>query len=171
MHIRLLTDADAGVFWRFRLIALESEPRAFASSPEDHHAISLEETARPLEPVADGDFVIGAFDSGALVGTARFHRDTRPKTRHKGIVWGVYVAASHRGQGIGRAMLAAALDRLRGYSGLRQAQLAVATTQIAAVSMYRSLGFETFGLEREAIDAGDKFVDEYWMALKLTTGH
>ncbi len=167
MHIRIMTEADAGAFWRFRLAALESEPRAFASSPEDHRAIGLEETARRLRPVEDGDFVVGAFEAGALAGTAGFHRETRPKTRHKGIIWGVYVAASHRGQGIGRAMLAAALDRLRTYSGLRQVQLAVATTQIAAVGMYRSLGFETFGLERDAIHVGNEFVDEYWMALRL----
>jgi ribosomal protein S18 acetylase RimI-like enzyme len=167
MDIRLLTETDAEQFWRFRLLALQSEPRAFASSPEEHQAISLEQTAERLRPVADGSFVIGAFNAETLVGTAGFYRDTRPKTRHKGTIWGVYVAASHRGRGIGRAMLNMAVDRIRTYAGMRQVQLAVGATQTAAERMYQSLGFETFGLERDAINTGGEFVDEYWMVLRL----
>ena len=167
MHIRLLTETDAEQFWRFRLLALESEPRAFASSPEDHRAISLEQTAERLRPAPDGSFVIGAFDVERLIGAAGFYRDTRLKTRHKGMIWGVYVAASHRGRGIGRAVLNTAIERVRTYNGMRQVQLAVGVTQAAAESMYRSLGFETFGLERDAINTGEEFVDEYWMVLRL----
>jgi RimJ/RimL family protein N-acetyltransferase len=167
MNIRLLTGTDAEQFWPFRLLALESEPRAFASSPEDHRAISMEQTAERLRPVPDGSFVVGALDNETLVGTAGFYRDARPKTRHKGMIWGVYVAGSHRGRGIGRDTLSMLLDRVRTYTDMRQIQLAVGVTQTAAERMYRSLGFETFGLERDAINTGEEFVDEYWMALKL----
>jgi ribosomal protein S18 acetylase RimI-like enzyme len=102
-----------------------------------------------------------------LVGTAGFYREARPKTRHKGMIWGVYVAASHRGRGIGRAMLKIVIDRVRTYAGMRQVHLAVGATQTAAERMYRSLGFETFGLERDAINTGEEFVDDYWMVLRL----
>jgi ribosomal protein S18 acetylase RimI-like enzyme len=64
-------------------------------------------------------------------------------------------------------MLNMAVDRIRTYAGMRQVQLAVGATQTAAERMYQSLGFETFGLERDAINTGGEFVDEYWMVLRL----
>ncbi|MFY9951539.1 MAG: hypothetical protein WAK27_22750, partial [Candidatus Sulfotelmatobacter sp.] len=48
---------------------------------------------------------------------------------------------------------------------IEQIMLSVATTQNAAVSLYRSLGFEPFGCERRALKIGDQYVDEEHMVL------
>ena len=61
----------------------------------------------------------------------------------------------------------ALLERVRGYSDLRQVNLAVAACQIPAAQLYRSLGFEQFGYEREALSVNGEMVDEIWMALRL----
>ena len=110
-------------------------------------------------------FVVGAFQGGALVGTAGLYREQRIKERHKGHVYGVYVTPSARGRGISRAMMEALLQRANGIGGITQLALTVSTTQTAGIRLYRSLGFESFGLERRALKVGDWYVDKEYMAL------
>ncbi len=169
MKIRILTAADAEIYSQMRLEALETEPRAFSSSPADHHALTPGQIGERLQPAEGGSFVLGAFHAGNLVGTVGFWRERQPKLRHKGTVWGVYVRPEYRGQGLARALMAALVDRTRGYPDLRQVNLAVAATQVAAERLYRSLGFEQFGCERAALVVEGELVDEYWMVLRLRT--
>jgi ribosomal protein S18 acetylase RimI-like enzyme len=81
----------------------------------------------------------------------------------------MYVAPEFRGQGIGRALLEAAVSQARALPGLRQLDLTVTESNPAACSLYKSCGFETFGLERGAIEIDGKTYDVAYMALQLET--
>lgn len=166
MEIRTLTVDDAGEWLRLRLEALKGDPEAFGASFEEYQSLSLEEVKKRLWS-SDDAFVMGAFDDGGLTGMAGFYREKGLKTRHKGYIWGVYIMPAKRGKGIGRSMLEALLGRAARVKGIKQILLTVATPQEAAVRLYHSLGFETFGCEPRALQVGGKWIDEEYMILRF----
>jgi ribosomal protein S18 acetylase RimI-like enzyme len=168
MHsLRLLTENDAADFWAFRLAALEESPQSFEDSADDFRASPVQVTAQRLRKSSEDNFVLGAFVDGSLAGTVGFFRNQGRKTRHKGRVWGVYVVPQFRGKGIGRSLMEALVTRLRKVEDLRQVSLGVATTQVAAMALYESMGFRPYGIERSALRVDGHYVDEEYRVLML----
>jgi len=167
MNIRILEESDAVEFSRLRLEALEEDPLAFGSSPEEHRALSLEEIRHRIRPKLGEEFVVGAIAEGALIGNAGFYRHAGVKRRHKGHIWGVYVISAYRGRGIARQLMHALLDHAAGIEGLEQIDLCVTTTQSGAAALYRSLGFEVYGREPRALKVGDRYFGQEHMLLRL----
>ena len=167
MEIRFLTADDAVEWSRLRLEALKGDPEAFSSSVEEHQTLSLVDIKKRLGSSAEDSFVVGAFENGRLVGMAGFVREKGPKTRHKGFVWGVYVAPEQRERGLARQIFAKLFERVRRIEGVEQVLISVATTQTAATHLYRSLGFQTFGIEPRALKVGERYIDEEYMLLRF----
>lgn len=167
MDIRLLTKHDVAEFVRLRLEALTREPAAFARAPEDALPGPSESLASQLAAQPEGNFLVGAFADQRMLGHAGFVRHTGRKVYHKGFIWGVYVTAGARGQGVAKAMLTRMLHRIRGYSGLEQVALSVSVTQAAARQLYHTLGFEVYGYEKHALKIDQTFIDEEHMVLWL----
>jgi ribosomal protein S18 acetylase RimI-like enzyme len=165
MEIRFLTAEDTPAYWDVRLEALHCEPEAFGSSVEEHRALPVAEVAARISGDPLNNFVVGAFVGEKLLGAAGFFRNKGLKERHKGRVWGVYVSREARGKGAGREMMRMLLERAAKVEGIEQIMLSVVTTQDAAVRLYRSLGFESFGSERRALKIGDRYLDEENMVL------
>lgn len=168
IEIRLLTDRDAEAYWRVRLEALEREPQSFGEAAEEHRQTSVESAAERLAANPDDNFVFGAFHEGQLVGTAGFFRYPIAKARHKGRIWGVYVRASCRGQGIGRALLVALLGRIKACPGVEQVSLTIVSGQVAARALYLSLGFEPYGLEPRGLKVDGRYFDNEHMVLAIS---
>ena len=103
--IRLLTPTDADAYLRVRLSQVELEPNAFAESPIEVRGKTSAATAERLAAPRDVSFIVGACADSEIVATAGYFRRMELKTRHKGRVWGVFVAPVFRGQGLGRLVM------------------------------------------------------------------
>lgn len=166
--IRELKREDADAFRALRRERLEIAPRAFAESIPENDAIPPASIAARLAASTAENFVMGAFaPGGQLVGMAGFSRSPRIKSRHKAVIWGVFVQPTWRNQGVARSLFQSLFERARANAGLEQIQLTVAADQIAAKRLYASLGFETFGHEKHALKIDGAYVDEDHMVLWL----
>jgi ribosomal protein S18 acetylase RimI-like enzyme len=121
---------------------------------------------RLRQPHAES-FFIGAFDEKWLVGIVAFYRERGQKSQHKGYIISMYVSPGLRGRGIGKALVSEAIAQARTVPGIEQLLLAVITTNTSARQLYRSLGFQVYGLEPRALKHGEQYWDEELMVLRL----
>jgi ribosomal protein S18 acetylase RimI-like enzyme len=163
--IRLLTRADEPAFRRVRLDALRLHPTAFGANYEDEvRTTPAALAARLLEPPS---YMFGGFAAdGGLVATTALRLQVSAKQRHKGSVFAVYVDAAHRGTGLARALVEAAIARARD-ARLSVVHLTVTLGNDAAHRLYSELGFRTYGIERRGLRVDGVFLDEELMALDL----
>jgi ribosomal protein S18 acetylase RimI-like enzyme len=166
MEIRVLVPGDAAAFQVLRLQALSEDPVAFASSYEEERDTPLAIVAERLQPAPDRA-IVGAFDGAALVGLAAWHREEMRKLQHKGFVWGVFVAPSHRGRGLARALIEAVVALARQAPGIRQLNLTAYAANRTAIALYESVGFVIYGREPAAICVDGMLHDDVHMSLRL----
>jgi ribosomal protein S18 acetylase RimI-like enzyme len=160
---------DVAQYWQVRNQGLKEFPDAFTTSYEEGVATAPEKLAKRFGGQNSDDFVIGAVSANdKLLGCTGFERETRTKQRHKGKVIGMYVIPDARGMGLGRKLLVALLLEAKQLEGLEQIILSVTHSNEGARSLYISMGFVTFGVERNAIKVGQNYYDKEFMALNLT---
>ena len=165
IYIRKLTVEDGEELWTLRLRALTDNPEAFASTYEETLRRGKEQFIHRLLPKEDA-FYLGAFEPD-LVGMVYFRRDEGIKYQHKGYILSMYVRPESRGFGIGKALLQEVIIQAKRLSGLEQLLLSVVTTNDAARSLYRAMGFEVYGTILQAMKEGEQYWDEELMVLRL----
>lgn len=161
--LRNIRRDEAEKYWPLRLEALKNHPEAFGASFEMSIQLPMSEVQERIHTEPD-DYILGAYtEEGILTGTMGFKREEGLKLRHKGYIWGVYVSPFYRGCGLASRLLREVLDRGRELEGIEQINLSVVTTNESARRLYEQYGFETYGIERNALVVQGKGYDEAHM--------
>lgn len=166
LGVRILTPADAPAFQLLRLQALIEDPVAFASSYDDERDTPMCVVAERLAP-SPHRAIVGAFDGDILVGLAAWHREELDNLGHKGFVWGVFVAPSHRGLGLARRLMRLVIALARRAEGIRELGLTAYADNHRARMLYESLGFEIHGRETGVIHVDGSRHNDLHMRLRL----
>ena len=144
-----------------RLEALREVPLAFSGSYEEEEGLS-EATWRTRSKNA-----LFALEQEAPVGMIVLIRQESQKTRHIANIFGLYVKASHRGQGIGKRLLQEAIHNLAALKHIRKVKLTAVNTQKAAIDLYKKFQFQEVGILKNELGYQGKFYDELVMELHL----
>ncbi|NEW06664.1 GNAT family N-acetyltransferase [Paenibacillus sp. SYP-B3998] len=164
IQVRIVEFTDLEAFWQLRLEALRTTPEAFSASYEENIPLTMSEVEKRFHYTECDTYIIGAFtEENQLVGLMGFRREQRIKLKHKGTIWGVYVTPTFRGKGIAKQLLAEILRRGKQLDGLKKINLSVVSTNQNAVELYRKLGFETYGTEKNALVVNGHGYDEEFM--------
>ena len=165
MIIRSLQPPDAEAYVALRREALLDSPLAFAASPEDDLAGSVESFLSQLKQVPDA-VIFGAF-SPELAGITGLYRDRHVKARHKMHLWGMYVTPTHRGRGTATELLQAGIEHAGSLSGIDWVQLSVTSAAPGARRLYERAGFQLWGTEPDSLRQAGGSVIEHHLVLRL----
>lgn len=166
--IRRLIPADVAAYRPLRLEALRLHPEAFSSDfAWESQMTTADFVARMPQPPGGlfGGFA-GDGTGEVLAGIVGLVVQPRAKLRHKGLLVGMYVAPPHRRGGLARALVRHVIEQARAAS-LHVLQLGVTAGNESARRLYVQLGFQPYGVERDALCVDGRFHDEELMALRL----
>jgi L-phenylalanine/L-methionine N-acetyltransferase len=110
-------------------------------------------------------YVADRKSDGAIIGRLSLARDTHPASAHVADL-GLMVATDARRQGVGWALLEAAVEWAR-VSGIRKLELHVFPWNEPALRLYEKFGFELEGCRRAHYRRADDYVDAILMALAV----
>jgi len=167
MHVARLQPSNAPQYRELMLQAYELAADAFTSTAGERSAEPESFWVKRIADPTGLSAAYGAFEGQELLGTVALEFSAKPKTKHKALVIGMYVAPAARGKGAGRALLAAIVEHVRAMEGLLLLTLTVTEGNEPAVNLYRSVGFQTFGVEPMAIltPSGYKGKVHMWLPL------
>ena len=124
---------------------------------------SEEERREGFERRAPGMHFLVAEIEGRVVGQLGLQAQQHPRRRHCGEL-GMAVHDDFVGRGVGRALLAAALELADRWLALRRIELEVYTDNGAAIALYEKFGFVREGTLRDFAFRDGGYVDAYAMA-------
>jgi len=162
--LRELVEDDAqAVLDCIRMVLAES--RFTVSLPEELPTDPEEERRWIAAGRAKGALLLCAEIEDAIVGTLTLEPRPQARTGHVSTL-GISLVAESRGRGVGRALMAAALDWARSAQHVDKIELNCMADNEVGIALYESLGFVHEGRRTRSIQRGEQeYVDDVLMGI------
>lgn len=163
-----LQPRHAAAYRALMLEAYERHPEAFTSSVRERAALALSWWEQRLD-ASDGalEVVFAVTQGAAICGVVGLSFNAREKARHKVVLFGMYVGPDWQQQGIGQALIEAALNHASSRPQALLMQLTVSENNASARGLYERNGFLEFGVEPCAVAIDGAFVSKVHMWRRL----
>jgi len=168
ISIRFANPEDSAALLDLRLESLSMHPEAFAADIDLTVADGTGGWAKLITDYAQNNSgVVSIACTGAeLIGMAGITRGHWPKTRHFGVLWGVYVKPAWRGFHVCEAMLHEIFEWVA-ENGMSVIYLGVTVSEKSAIRCYSRCGFAEYGIEPKAILYQGMYYDQVLMVKLL----
>ena len=144
---------------------LEVDPQSVGTLAKDFKKAPREmvESMLKFEASPSTDFILGAFLEEELIGMLGFKREVRKgSTLHKGTAWGFFVVPEQRNLGVGRKLVAEALEEIKQYEWCEMIRVMITTTDTAAIKIAEVFGFERYGTEKKSLKINGNYFDDHY---------
>ena len=161
---RQLGKHDAPVFQALRQEVTRENPVPMGLTLKEELARALVGFEAQLS-ASPPDAVFGAFIEGHLAATAAVSLVSRfASSQHKMSMWGVFTSPRYRRRGLSRQVVGLAVEHAFS-NGIQRVNLQVYTPNEPAISMYKSIGFNEYGIEPDAVYIDGCYYDGVQMTL------
>ena len=167
MHVSALDSTHLAAYRELMLEAYEDAADAFTTTAAERRAEPDSWWSKRIGSQTGLSTSFGAWVNHNLVGSVAIEYASKPKTRHSALVLGMYVQPAYRSQGVGRLLMRAVLEAARQRPEILVLTLTLTEGNESALRLYRSAGFEVWGIEPMAIraDSGIKGKVHMWRAM------
>lgn len=161
VQIRKLSSGDWSAFREIRLRSLREAPEVYGTTLDQEvdqpDAFWRDRLADPLNAVFAG------FEGQEAVALAGLRDGAGGNVRHRGFLWGVFVAGPARGQGVGERLMNAVLAHVDARPEIDFCELNVRSDNAFAIGLYERLGFRAVGTIPRALKHNGRYGDERMM--------
>ena len=161
----VLQPSESLLYRSIRLESLKTYPNSYGSNYEDQQQRKELGFEGIIKQQLPDQFIMGAFQANQLLGICGFYRNQDEREQHKGAIIQMYVRPSFQGQKIGYALLKATLERGFHLPEVERINLGVYAHNIAAIQIYKKVGFEVYGIEKNCLKIKEGYIDLLLMSL------
>lgn len=165
IEFRQLQPNESNSYRELRLECLELYPKNFGSDYQDEKKKDKVFFQSYIERSDSDSFVMGGFDAEKLIAICGFHRWESEKTQHRGRIIQLYVSKEYQRKNIGHDILKSILNTAFQKDGIEQIELGVITTNYEAEKIYKKIGFEEYGVQKNYLKIGSTYFDHKMMVI------
>mgnify|MGYP000899212201 CR=1 FL=1 len=139
------------------------QPKAQANTLQVPYT-SKEKFAQRAKELPQTDFILVAERDGKVVGNCGLIGYARHVRRKHAVSFGITVHDEYAGQGVGSALMKAALDLADNWLNYTRIELEVFTDNADAIALYKKFGFEIEGTHKAYAFRNGQLADVHSMA-------